>query len=121
MRRLQAEQPIRAARGVVYVRAVGSFTSLRAANSLVNATLSEPGNVDAVAAVASGREREFVSIVSTAPYSSPTGNEAFRGSPTAQPYMRATNAVRVVIVHDPTLSRGYRVHTAFPVTRQFPR
>lgn len=97
----------------------GSFTSLRSANQLVNSTLTEPNNVETVAAVAEGRIRTYKEIDSETPFRSPTGYEAFRSSPYQQPTIRPTNAVRVVIAHDPTLTRGYRVHTAFPITKKF--
>ena len=109
----------RTARGVYYKEFEGSFTSLRSANKLVNSTLSEPNNVETVAAVAEGRIREYMKIESQTPFRSPTGYEAFRESPYQQPAIRPTNAVRVVIVHDRSLTRGYRVHTAFPITKKF--
>ncbi len=68
--------------------AIGSFATVVAANRLVNSTLSR--NHDVVALVARGvRPREFV----TATFSSPTGVEAFRRGPFAQPYLRNTYGV----------------------------
>lgn len=90
----------------------GSFPSLEAANRLVNSTLA--GDLAAVEAVASGRmtrdvvERDFAS---------PTGNEAYRRNDRAQAIMRDAYSVRVIIQHDRTVPRGYRVITAYPFRR----
>lgn len=43
-----------------------------------------------------------------------TGKEAFRPSGNAEPYIRPTYGVRVVIHHDPNSDRGYLLRTAFP-------
>ena len=44
-----------------------------------------------------------------------TGKEAFRSNADADPYIRNTYGVRVVIRHDLRSERGYRVYTSFPV------
>lgn len=87
----------------------GSFTSLEAANKLVNSTRSD--NSAIVEKVASGElggarvEKEF---------GSKTGYEAFKRNDRAQPYIRDATAVGVFIAHDSSLPRGYRIVTAFP-------
>lgn len=87
----------------------GSFSSLAAANSLVNATLAK--NRDIVQAVASDElSRAFV----TAEFDAPTGREAYRTSSQARPYIRSTTGVGVYIVHDPSFGSGYRIQTAYP-------
>jgi hypothetical protein len=87
----------------------GSFSSLAAANKLVNSTLSK--NQDIVDEVASGLRD--VAVVSS-DFGSVTGIEAVAPNIRSQPYVRETYGVGVVIVHDPFASRGYRILTAFP-------
>lgn len=90
----------------------GSFPSLEAANKLVNATIARnPDKVDKVVNGFSGKENL------DAVFGSPTGSEAYAVSARAQPYIRPTYGVRVVIVPDRTSARGYRVETAFPRNR----
>jgi hypothetical protein len=87
----------------------GSFSSLQAANRLVNSTLSR--NSVIVAHVASGAMAEaFV----TATFSSQTGVEAYRPSAYSEPYIRDTFGVGVYIVHDQGIERGFRVISAYP-------
>lgn len=87
----------------------GSFPSLEAANKLVNATLAR--NRDMVLAVAQGiRPDAFI----TAEFESPTGREAFRRTMFAQPFMRVTTGVGILIVHDPDFPHGFRIVTAYP-------
>ena len=98
--------------GIVTVdlKRAGSYPSLQAANKLTNSTIAD--NQTAVDAVVSGATpREFV----TSTFSTITGKEAFATTPRAQPYMRETFSVGVVIAHDPTRSRGYRVITSYPM------
>lgn len=105
-------------RGLVesYSRKVeGTFLSVETANDLVNRTLeADSATVDLVAA---GRltlgelDKRF---------GYPTGREAFRPEPDAEPYIRKTYNVRVVIVPDPARPRGYRVLTAFPKNEASP-
>jgi len=119
MRTVRDSVTYRVPRGVFYKERAGSFTSLQSANRLVNSTLSEPNNAGMVAAVAEGRILKNTTVESQTSFSKPTGYEAFRSSPNQQPIIRSTDAVRVIIVHDATLTRGYRVHTAFPITKKF--
>lgn len=93
--------------------AAGSFNSIEAANKLVNSTLI--ANAGLVLRVAQGDIRGFTVLEKT--FSSTTGYEAYWTSPLQEPWYRETNAVRVVIVHDSTLTRGFRIHTAFPITK----
>jgi hypothetical protein len=87
----------------------GSFESLEAANDFVNRTLER--NRRAVDSVASGKiDDDFI----TARFGYITGREAYRPSPDAEPYLRNTYGVGIVIRHDPTSMCGYRVHTAYP-------
>ena len=88
----------------------GSFTSLEAANKLVNSTLAQnPVEVDLVASGVSPRT-EIV-----ARFSSPTGYEAYMRNERSQPYIRPTYDVGVVIVPDRRAAKGYRVDTAYPM------
>jgi Bacterial CdiA-CT RNAse A domain len=87
----------------------GSFPSVMAATKLVNAALAR--NQTVVEKVASGLSaRELV----TAVFASKTGVEAYRPSEHADPYLRDTYGVGVVIVHDPSTAKGYLVLTAYP-------
>jgi hypothetical protein len=88
----------------------GSFTSLEAANKLVNSTVAS--NQTEVNLVASGLLP--IAIVD-AKFSSPTGYEAFAKTERSTPYIRDTYGVRVIIVRDPSSPKGYRVLTAFPM------
>jgi Bacterial CdiA-CT RNAse A domain len=88
----------------------GSFPSLMAATKLVNATLAR--NRAIVQRVAGGLD-EYATV--TAVFASKTGMEAYRPRPNAQPYLRDTYGVGVVIVHDPEATNGYTVLTAFPL------
>lgn len=88
----------------------GTFPSVEAANKLINSTLSD--NSGTVAEIASGnRAGEFV--VKT--FASPTGREAFSPPPYAQPYIRDTHSVAVVIAHDRAAKRGFRIISAYPM------
>jgi len=89
---------------------VGSFSSLEAANRLVNGTIAQ--NPDKVERVASGQSpREEL----TGRFDSITGYEAYARTERSQPYIRETDGVMVVIVRDRQAAKGYRVDSAFPV------
>jgi len=88
---------------------VGSFSSLDAANKLVNATLAQ--NRDLVDKVAGGLlPRETLN----ARFGSPTGYEAYAPNERSQPYLRDTYGGTVVIDRDARVAKGFRVVTAFP-------
>jgi hypothetical protein len=91
----------------------GSFTSLEAANKLVNATIARnPDKVDRV--VNRGSPRENLD----ADFPTPTGREAVARTERSQIYVRDTYSVRVVIVPDGGSRNGFRVDTAFPTNRR---
>jgi hypothetical protein len=81
-----------------------------AANKLVNATLAQ--NRAKVDRVASGHVHR---AELTAVFASKTGIEAYRPRPHAQPYLRDTYGVGVILIHDPNARNGYTVLTAFPL------
>lgn len=88
---------------------VGSFSSLEAANKLVNSTLAR--NQDKIDLVTSGRSpRETL----TAEYPTITGKEAYVRNAASQAVIRETYGVVVVIVPEGRVPSGYRVETAFP-------
>lgn len=87
----------------------GSFSSLEAANKLVNSVVAK--NAETVARVAKGL---LPRATLDAEFSSVTGYEAYARTERSQPYMRDTYGVRVVIVPDRSVSKGFRVETAFP-------
>jgi Bacterial CdiA-CT RNAse A domain len=89
---------------------VGSFTSVQSANRLVNSTISD--NQDKIDQVARG-EKSSATISKKFP--SPTGYEAYLSRAHAEPYIRDTFGVEVVIRPDRGSARGWRVHTAYPV------
>ena len=89
----------------------GSFSSLPAAESLVNSTLGQ--NAARVLAVSSGAEhRAFF----TGTFSSITGKEAFRPSPRSNRgiYVRPTYGVGVTIEHAPDMPNGFVIITSYP-------
>src|SRR5436305_14607646 len=89
----------------------GSFSSLEAANKLVNATIAaNNGKVDRVVIDGSPRERLDYD------FDTPTGREAYMRNERSQAVLRDTYSVRVVIVPDSS-EKGYRVLTAFPRNR----
>lgn len=86
-----------------------SFTSLEAANKLVNATISEHSEqVNRVVNGLSSRETLH------SEFSSPTGFEAYARNERSAVVLSDTYAVRVVIVPDKTVAKRFRVDTAFP-------
>jgi hypothetical protein len=89
--------------------AVSSFTSLEAANRLVNATLAR--NRQEVRRVASG---ELPAARIRWRFSSVTGFQAYLPRLHSNPFIRDAHGVRVRIIHDPRSPKGFRVHTAFP-------
>ena len=91
----------------------GTFTSLEAANKLVNSTLSD--NAATVAKVVAG-ELDHARLDKL--FEAATGFEAYRRNDRSQAYIRSTDSVRVIIVHDKSSPNGFRVITAFPTRRR---
>lgn len=87
----------------------GSFSSLEAADKLVNATLDR--NSDIVDGVRSGLldERRV-----DAYFGSVTGIEAYASTIRSQPRIRETYGVGVYIRRDPSSEKGFRIITAYP-------
>jgi hypothetical protein len=88
----------------------GSFTSVQSANRLVNSTISD--NQDKIDQVM--RDGEPFVLISKS-FKSPTGYEAYLARAHAEPVIRDTFGVEVLIRSDPGSARGWRVHTAYPV------
>jgi hypothetical protein len=89
----------------------GSFTSLEAADKLVNATIAaNQGKVDQV--VIGGSPKEVLDH----DFPTPTGREAYMRNERSQAVIRDTYSVRVVIAPDSS-EKGYRVLTAYPRNR----
>jgi hypothetical protein len=89
---------------------VGSFTSVQSANRLVNSTIS--GNQDNIdQRIRDGDPRVLISKR----FKSPTGYEAYLARAHAEPVIRDTFGVEVVIRPDPGSARGWRVQSAYPV------
>jgi hypothetical protein len=91
----------------------GSFSSLVAADKLVNSTLSQNGDI--VKQVAAG---EIQSKVIISQFGSVTGSEVVFASARSQSEFRNTYGVGVLIYHDRFAPRGFRVFTAFPTNRR---
>jgi hypothetical protein len=89
---------------------VGSFTSVQSANRLVNSTISD--NQDKIDQAM--RDGEPFVLISKS-FKSPTGYEAYLARAHAEPVIRNTFGVEVLIRPDPGSARGWRVHTAYPV------
>jgi Bacterial CdiA-CT RNAse A domain len=86
-----------------------SFSSLEAANKLVNVTISEhPDQVNRVVSGLSPKETLH------SEFETPTGFEAYAKNETSRITLSDTYAVRVVIVPDGRVAKGFRVDTAFP-------
>jgi uncharacterized protein len=93
-------------------RAYGSFTSLQAADKLINAALSK--NQALVDQVARG---EISGANIEAWFDAPTGYESFAPSYKAQLAIRVTRMVHVVLRHDANSAQGFMILTAFPFNR----
>ena len=89
---------------------VGSFTSVQSANRLVNSTISD--NQDKIDQAM--RDGEPGVLISKS-FKSPTGYEAYLARAHAEPVIRNTFSVEVLIRPDLGSARGWRVHTAYPV------
>lgn len=97
-------------------RRAGSFTSLEAANKLINSPLAQNGN--RVEAFAAGRFPLSLPIMFVfADFDSPTGYEAFAPNDRSQPRMRPTYGVTVFIRRTMASEKGYYVHSAWPTNR----
>lgn len=96
-------------------RRAGSFTSLEAANKLVNSTLGQ--NVDRVDAFASGRFPSLPFMFVHADFERPTGYEAYAPNDRAQPRMRPTYGVTVFLRRTTASEKGYYVQSAWPTNR----
>ena len=79
-------------------------------NDFVNRTLEE--NKETVDRVASGAQ-DRATLEKRLGYV--TGKEPFRANGDAEPYVRSTYGIRMVIRDDLRSENGYRVYTAFPV------
>ncbi|MGJ0510410.1 MAG: RNase A-like domain-containing protein [Methylocystis sp.] len=95
-----------------YSRA-GTFSSLGAANKLINSVLAEHRSL--VEQVISGASRKQIRLNKW--FASPTGFEAFTDrpwDPSAPIAIRDTYGAAVVIVKNPNTERGFSIVTAFP-------
>jgi len=93
-------------------RREGSFDSIEIANDFANHALDAPENAARIAEVASGQA--WWPRLITLSIGSVTGRELYRSAPDSEPYMRDTDGVGVLIVHDPRKPRGYSIITAYP-------
>lgn len=80
-------------------RREGSFSSVEVANDLVNRALAAPENASLIADVANGRIRKNTLVTLSA--GGVTGRECYRADPDAEPQLRTTDGVGVVIRYDP--------------------
>ncbi len=89
--------------------AASSFTSIEAANKLINATIAN--NKDKVDRVVKGQEsRDTLEWK----FGSPTGYQMYKDSASSQARHRDTYWVRVVVERDVSNPRGFRLVTALP-------
>jgi hypothetical protein len=91
----------------------GSFSSLESANKLVNSTIAE--NPEQVSRIVNGTSPKE-NLDKDFPF--PTGKEAVARTERSQIYIQDTYSVRVVIVPDGSVAKGFRVETAFPMNRK---
>ena len=108
-------------RGVPYIFGVGekragSFSSLEAANKLVNSTIADPENA---AKIEMFREAKYpfwlpeLRIFKS--FASPTGIEAYSPDDRTLPTMRPTSGVTVRLIRTDRVPRGYYVDSAWPM------
>jgi hypothetical protein len=94
----------------------GSFTSLEAANKLVNSTLSQ--NHEKVDAFVKGQFPLWLPFMYVhADFNAPTGYEAYAPNDRSQPMMRTTYGVTVHILRTDRSKKGYYVLRAWPTNR----
>jgi HK97 family phage portal protein len=92
----------------------GSFTSLEAANRLVNATLADPINQQKIKSFVDGGFLRLLNIQYLyKDFSSPTGYEMY-GPAERAPERRTTYSVAVRIRRAESLPKGYYVESAYP-------
>ena len=92
----------------------GSFTSIEAANKLVNSTLAQ--NQDKVDAFVEGRFPSVLPFMFLfGQFDSATGYEAYARNPRSQPIMRDTSGVTILIRRTNRADKGYYVETAWPM------
>ncbi|WP_198011203.1 RNase A-like domain-containing protein [Hyphomicrobium zavarzinii] len=93
----------------------GSFTSVDAANKLVNATIAEPENVAKIEAFV---RRDLLYMLPVLyvrkSFDSVTGKEAY-GPEGKGPDMRQTYSVEVRLVRSNKSPKGFYVHSAYPL------
>jgi hypothetical protein len=88
---------------------IGSFSSLEAANKLVNATLSR--NRGLLESLIAGKVNGGVA---TAFFPYVTGYQSYAPKFNSTVQIRDTNGVRIVLVRDTTSKNGFRIKTAYP-------
>lgn len=105
-----------------YLTEASTFRNIKEATGFINSTLSDPRNRAEIDAVIAGRlsrvglEAEFSRVVGHGFVTDdPPGT--LRNYP-GRPRRVAMYALRVVIEHDPGLSLGFRVYTAYPIWRR---
>jgi HK97 family phage portal protein len=102
--------------GSVGEKRAGSFSSLEAANKLINSTIS--ANREQIARFLSGGLLfSFPSMYLFRDFEQPTGYEAYAPNDRAQPVIRPTFGVSVHIGRTDRAPRGYRVVRAWPMNR----
>jgi HK97 family phage portal protein len=89
---------------------IGSFSSLTAANKLVNATLAN--NRALIKDIIEGR---IGGGIAEAWFDAPTGYQSYLSKPEAEIEIRTTYGVRVVLVRDGSAKQGFRIKTAYPI------
>jgi hypothetical protein len=94
-------------------RRAGSFTSLEAANKLVNSTLAQNGDkLDAFTAGQFPSSLPFMFLFAN--FDTPTGYEAYAPNDRAQPRVQSTYGVTVFVRRTAASDKGYYVHSAWP-------
>lgn len=92
----------------------GSFTSLEAANKLLNSTVAQnQEKIDAFVKGSFPLSLPFMYVY--AEFSTPTGYEAYAPNDRSQPTMRATYGVTAHIVRSGQSDKGYYVFRAWPM------
>ena len=92
---------------------VGSFTSILAANNLVNATIQANNEVIRRKVIAS-----YETIRIEAWFEQPTGYESYRRRLQDPAVIRTTYGVKVVLRPDSRTKNGFRILTAYPINKE---
>jgi len=97
----------------------GSFTSVEAANKLINSVIAEPQNQQKLKSFGEGNFLFLLPnlyLYPTSSFRSSTGYEAFAPNGRSEPIIGPTNSLEVRVRRTGNNSRGWYIYSAFPLT-----